>query len=107
MPVVVGAVRRESISYFSTAKMRSHPASFLSIHRPTAPTTTGMHSYRDCSRDNSMDIVLMDPSTHRKGCASMRPKCCWTRMYGRGVIAPIGYSRDDAARNGYDNAVTS
>ena len=27
--------------------------------------------------------------------------------YGRGVIAPIGYSRDAAARNGYDNAVTS
>jgi isoamylase len=27
--------------------------------------------------------------------------------YGRGVIVPIGYSRDAAARNGYDNAVTS
>src|SRR5258705_5119275 len=27
--------------------------------------------------------------------------------YGRGVIAPIGYSRDADARNGYDNAVTS
>jgi isoamylase len=27
--------------------------------------------------------------------------------YGRGVIAPVRYSRDAAARNGYDNAVTS
>ena len=27
--------------------------------------------------------------------------------YGRGVIVPAGYSRDDAARNGYDNAVTA
>ena len=33
----------------------------------------------------------------------MPPKCCWIRE----VIAPIGYSRDAAARNGYDNAVTS
>jgi hypothetical protein len=48
-----------------------------------ALTTTGMYSYRDCSRDSSMDIALMGPSTHRKGCASMRPKCCWTRMGAR------------------------
>jgi isoamylase len=27
--------------------------------------------------------------------------------YGRGVIAPLGYSRDNAARNGYDNAATA
>jgi isoamylase len=27
--------------------------------------------------------------------------------YGRGVVTPVGYSRDDAARNGYDNATTA
>ncbi|HEY6374921.1 MAG TPA: glycogen debranching protein GlgX [Edaphobacter sp.] len=27
--------------------------------------------------------------------------------YGRGVVTPAGYSRDDAARNGYDNAATA
>jgi isoamylase len=27
--------------------------------------------------------------------------------YGRGVVAPIEYSRDDAARDGYDNAATA
>ena len=27
--------------------------------------------------------------------------------YGRGVVTPVGYSRDDAARNGYDNAATA
>jgi glycogen operon protein len=27
--------------------------------------------------------------------------------YGRGVVTPLDYSRDDAARNGYDNATTA
>src|SRR5438445_2494432 len=27
--------------------------------------------------------------------------------YGREVVTPVGYSRDDAARNGYDNAATA
>jgi isoamylase len=27
--------------------------------------------------------------------------------YGRGVVTPLDYSRDDAARDGYDNAVTA
>jgi len=27
--------------------------------------------------------------------------------YGRGVVTPVGYSRDDAARNGYDNGTTA
>jgi len=27
--------------------------------------------------------------------------------YGRGVVTPVGYSRDGAARNGYDNATTA
>ena len=35
---------------------------------------------RDCSQDNSMDIVLTGRSTHRKGCVSMHLKCCWTHM---------------------------
>jgi isoamylase len=83
--VSILGMRRESIFSFSTAKTRRHPGL-----QPGQLYGYRAHGPFDPPRGLRFDAtkVLLDP-------------------YGRGVVTPVGYNRDDAARNEYDNAATA
>ena len=58
----------------------------LWIHSSTARTTTGMSSFRACSRGNYMGIEFTGHSILLKDCVLTLPRSCSTRMVVRSLF---------------------
>ena len=86
--------------------MRRHPESLVSIHRPTVRTTTGMCLCLGCGQRQLYGYRVSGTFDPSQGLPFDESKVLLD-PYGREVVVPVGYSREEAARNGCDNAATA
>jgi isoamylase len=86
--------------------MRRHPESLVSIHRPTVRTTTGMCLCLGCGQGQLYGYRVSGTFDPSQGLPFDESKVLLD-PYGREVVVPVGYSREEAARNGCDNAATA